>query len=209
VSGSAYTCAYATMGELIAWIIGWDLILEYGVSVAAVAVGWGAYLKELLDSLFNISLPSSIADPPGEGGTVNMPAVFLVAGVASVLIAGIRESARTNTVMVITKIAVLLFFIAVAFSAFNGHHFSNFAPNGFSGIESAAALIFFAYIGFDAVSTGSEEARRPGRDLPIAIIGSLLICTILYILVAVAAMAPGSRGARTSSRSARSWRSRA
>jgi APA family basic amino acid/polyamine antiporter len=188
VSGSAYTYAYATMGELIAWIIGWDLILEYGVSVAAVAVGWGAYLKELLDSLFNISLPSSIADPPGEGGTVNVPAVFLVAGVASVLIAGIRESARTNTVMVITKIAVLLFFIAVAFSAFNGHHFSNFAPNGFSGIESAAALIFFAYIGFDAVSTGSEEARRPGRDLPIAIIGSLLICTILYILVAVAAI---------------------
>jgi basic amino acid/polyamine antiporter, APA family len=188
VSGSAYTYAYATMGELIAWIIGWDLILEYGVSVAAVAVGWGAYLKELLESLFNISLPASIADPPGEGGTVNVPAVFLVAGVASVLIAGIRESARTNTVMVITKIAVLLFFIAVAFSAFNGDHFSDFAPNGFSGIESAAALIFFAYIGFDAVSTGSEEARRPGRDLPIAIIGSLVICTILYILVAVAAI---------------------
>jgi len=188
VSGSAYTYAYATMGELIAWIIGWDLILEYGVSVAAVAVGWGAYLKELLESLFSISLPASIADPPGEGGSVNLPAVFLVLGVAALLIAGIKESARTNTVMVITKIGVLLFFIAVAFTAFNGDHFSNFAPNGFSGIESAAALIFFAYIGFDAVSTGSEEAKRPSRDLPIAIIGSLVICTILYILVAVAAI---------------------
>jgi APA family basic amino acid/polyamine antiporter len=188
VSGSAYTYAYATMGELIAWIIGWDLILEYGVSVAAVAVGWGAYLKELLDSLFGISLPASIADPPGEGGSVNVPAVFLVAGVASLLISGIRESARTNTVMVILKIGVLLFFIAVAASAFNGDHFSNFAPNGWDGIESAAALIFFAYIGFDAVSTGSEEAKRPSRDLPIAIIGSLVIATVLYILVAVAAV---------------------
>src|SRR3954470_8414864 len=188
VSGSAYTYAYATMGELIAWIIGWDLILEYGVSVAAVAVGWGAYLKELLESLFSISLPASIADPPGEGGSVNLPAVFLVLGVAALLIAGIKESARTNTVMVITKIAVLLFFIAVAFTAFNGDHFSNFAPNGFSGIETAAALIFFAYIGFDAVPAGSEGARRPSRDLPIAIIGSLVICTILYILVAVAAI---------------------
>ena len=105
VSGSAYTYAYATMGELIAWIIGWDLILEYGVSVAAVAVGWGAYLKELLDSLFGISLPASIADPPGEGGSVNLPAVFLVLGVAALLIAGIKESARTNTVMVISRSA--------------------------------------------------------------------------------------------------------
>jgi APA family basic amino acid/polyamine antiporter len=176
------------MGELIAWIIGWDLILEYGVSVAAVAVGWGAYLKELLDSLFGISIPASIADPPGEGGSVNVPAMLLVAGVAALLISGIRESARTNTVMVITKIGILLFFIVVAFTAFNGDHFTPFAPNGFDGIESAAALIFFAYIGFDAVSTGSEESKRPGRDLPIAIIGSLTIATVLYILVALAAV---------------------
>jgi APA family basic amino acid/polyamine antiporter len=188
VSGSAYTYAYATMGELVAWIIGWDLILEYGVSVAAVAVGWGAYLKELLDSLFGISLPASIADPPGEGGSVNVPAVVLVAGVAALLISGIRQSARTNTVMVITKVGVLLFFIVVAFTAFNSDNFTPFAPHGFDGIESAAALIFFAYIGFDAVSTGSEESKRPGRDLPIAIIGSLTIATILYILVAVAAI---------------------
>ena len=188
VSGSAYTYAYATMGELLAWIIGWDLILEYGVSVAAVAVGWGAYLTELLDSLFGVTLSESITLPPGDGGDVNVPAVFLVLAVTAVLIAGVRQSARSNTVMVITKIAVLLFFIAVALSAFDGGNFSDFAPNGFSGIESAAALIFFAYIGFDAVSTASEETKRPGRDLPIAIVGSLAIATVIYILVAVAAV---------------------
>ena len=188
VCGSAYTYAYATMGELLAWIIGWDLILEYGVSVAAVAVGWGAYLTELLDSLFGLSLPDSIVLPPGDGGDVNLPAAFLVLAVAGVLIAGVRESTRSNTVMVITKLAILVFFIVVAFTAFNGDHFSDFAPNGWDGIESAAALIFFAYIGFDAVSTASEETRRPDRDLPIAIVGSLVIATVVYILVAVAAV---------------------
>ena len=188
VSGSAYTYAYATMGEVLAWIIGWDLILEYGVSVAAVAVGWGAYLTELLDSLFGITLSDAISLPPGDGGKVNVPAFFLVLAVASLLISGIRQSARSNTVMVIVKLVVLVFFIVVAATAFNGDHFSDFAPNGWSGIENAAALIFFAYIGFDAVSTGSEESKNPGRDLPIAIIGSLVIATILYILVSVAAV---------------------
>src|SRR6201989_1297039 len=113
VSGSAYTYSYATLGELVAWIIGWDLILEYGVSVAAVAVGWGGYLKSLLDSLFGINLPTSISAPPGDGGTVNLPAVFLVLAVSALLIYGVRESARTNTFMVITKIAILIFFIVV------------------------------------------------------------------------------------------------
>ena len=164
VSGSAYTYAYATMGELVAWIIGWGLVLEYGVAVAAVAVGWGAYLKELLDSLFDITLPASIADPPGEGGSVNIPAVVLVAGVAALLDRGMGESARTNTVMVITKIGVLLFFIVVAFAAFTSDNFTPFAPHGFDGIESAAALIFFAYIGFDAmldlVTTGIAQMDR-------------------------------------------------
>jgi APA family basic amino acid/polyamine antiporter len=188
VSGSAYTYAYATMGEVLAWIIGWDLILEYGVSVAAVAVGWGAYFDELMDSLFGINLSDSISHPPGEGGDVNVPAFVLVLAVAALLISGIRQSARSNTVMVIIKLLVLSFFIVVAITAFNGDHFSDFAPNGWSGIEDAAALIFFAYIGFDAVSTGSEESRNPGRDLPIAIIGSLVIATILYILVSVAAV---------------------
>jgi basic amino acid/polyamine antiporter, APA family len=182
VSGSAYTYAYATMGEALAWIIGWDLLLEYGVA------GWGAYFVELLDSIFGVTLPDAITLPPGDGGDVNVPALMLVLVIAGVLIAGVRQSARSNTVMVVVKILVLLFFIAVAFSAFDGDHFSDFAPNGFDGIEEAAALIFFAYIGFDAVSTGSEETKRPQRDLPIAIVGSLLIATILYILVAVAAV---------------------
>ena len=187
VSGSAYTYAYATMGEALAWIIGWDLLLEYGVSVAAVSVGWGAYFVELLDSVFGVTLSDSITLPPGDGGDVNVPALMLVLAVAGVLIAGVRQSARANTVMVVGKILVLLFFIAVAFSAFDGDHFSDFAPNGFDGIEEAAALIFFAYIGFDAVSTGSEETKRPQRDLPIAIVGSLVIATVLCILVAVVA----------------------
>jgi basic amino acid/polyamine antiporter, APA family len=188
VSGSAYTYAYATMGEALAWIIGWDLLLEYGVAVAAVSVGWGAYFVELLDSIFGVTLSQSITLPPGDGGDVNVPALMLVLVIAGVLIAGVRESARTNTVMVVGKILVLLFFIVVAFTAFDGDHFSDFAPNGFDGIEEAAALIFFAYIGFDAVSTGSEETKRPQRDLPIAIVGSLAIATVLYILVAVAAV---------------------
>jgi basic amino acid/polyamine antiporter, APA family len=116
-------------------------------------VGWGAYLTELLDSLFGITLSESISLPPGDGGDVNIPSALLVLAAAGVLIAGVRESARSNTIMVITKLAVLLFFIVVALSAFDGDHFSDFAPKGFAGIESAAALIFFAYIGFDAVST--------------------------------------------------------
>jgi basic amino acid/polyamine antiporter, APA family len=141
-----------------------------------------------MDTLFGVTLSDSITLPPGDGGDVNIPAFLLVLAVAGVLIAGIRQSARSNTVMVVTKLLVLFFFIAVALSAFDGDHFSNFAPNGWSGIENAAALSFFAYIGFDAVSTGSEETRNPGRDLPIAIIGSLVIATIIYILVSVAAV---------------------
>ena len=188
VSGSAYTYSYATLGELVAWIIGWDLLLEYGLAVAAVAVGWGQYFNDILDAVFGLSLPEGIALPPGEGGDVNIPAVFVVLAVGAVLIAGVRQSARTNTVMVFFKLAVLALFIVLAFSAFTGDHFSDFAPNGFAGIENAAAVIFFAYIGFDAVSTASGEARRPGRDLPIAIVGSLVIATIIYIVVAVAAV---------------------
>jgi APA family basic amino acid/polyamine antiporter len=188
VSGSAYTYAYATLGELVAWIIGWDLILEYGVAVAAVAVGWGGYLNELLDSLFGFRLPDSISQPPGEGGVVNLPAVFLVLAVAGVLIAGVRESARTNTIMVVTKVVVLILFIVLAFSAFDSGNLKPFAPEGAGGVVSAASLIFFAYIGFDAISTSGEETRKPQRDLPIAILGSLAIATILYVLVGLAAV---------------------
>jgi APA family basic amino acid/polyamine antiporter len=192
VSGSAYSYSYATLGELVAWIIGWDLIIEYGFSVSTIAVGWGGYVKDLLDSLFGLSLPDSIALAPGEGGVVNLPAVLLVLGVTAILVLGVRESARTNTAMVTFKVTVLIFFIVVGAFAFHGSHFSNFAPHGTSGVVDAAALIFFAYIGFDAVSTAGGEAREPKKDLPIAIIGSLIIATVLYILVALAAvgMAP-------------------
>ena len=195
ISGSAYAYGYGTLGEFVAWIIGWDLILEYGVSVAAVAVGWGGYLKSLLDSLFGITIPEAVAGPPGDGGTANLPAVFLVLAVSALLIYGVRESARTNTFMVITKVAILIFFIVVGVGSINGDNFSPWAPHGFNGTVDAAALIFFAYIGFDAISTSGEEAENPSRDLPFAIIGALLICTLLYILVAVVTvgLAPASK----------------
>ncbi|MBI5105560.1 MAG: amino acid permease [Solirubrobacterales bacterium] len=190
VSGSAYTYSYATLGELVAWIIGWDLILEYGVSVAAVAVGWGGYLQSLLDSLFGISLPDSIAGPPGDGGTFNLPAVFLVLAVTALLCVGVRESARTNAGMVLFKVGVLIFFIIIGLATLLGGDggkggFSPFAEHGTSGVVDAAALIFFAYIGFDAVSTSGEEAEKPQRDLPRAIVGSLLIATLVYIAVSL------------------------
>ena len=174
VSGSAYTYGYATMGELVAWIIGWDLILEYGVSVAAVAVGWGQYFNELLDTLFGLSLPDSLANPPGEdGGAFNLPAVFLVLAVTALLIVGVRESARANAVMVMVKVAIVILFIILAFTGFDSGNLTPFNPEGFDGVVTAASVIFFAYIGFDAISTSGEEVKRPGRDLPIAIIASL------------------------------------
>jgi APA family basic amino acid/polyamine antiporter len=192
VSGSAYTYAYATLGELVAWIIGWDLILEYGVSVAAISVGWGQYLNELLDSAFGITLPSALASPPGEGGTVNLPAAFLVLAVAALLISGMRKSARTNTLMVLVKTSILILFVVLAFTAFTSDNLSPFFHGGFDGVVSAASLIFFAYIGFDAISTSGEETRKPQRDLPIAILASLGIATVLYCLVALAATGAAS-----------------
>ena len=188
VSGSAYTYAYATLGELIAWIIGWDLILEYGVSVAAVAVGWGGNLNEFLENAFSFTLPESISTAREDGGVLNLPAVLIVFAVMFVLMRGVRETAKANLVMVGVKLLVLAFFIVVAFSsAFNSDNLSPFSPEGTDGVVSAAAIIFFAYIGFDAVSTGAEEAKQPKRDLPLAIVGSLVICTVIYILVAIAA----------------------
>src|SRR3954452_18861593 len=186
VSGSAYTYAYATLGELIAWIIGWDLILEYGVSVAAVAVGWGGNLNKFLDSTFDYQLPTSISTAREDGGILNLPAVAIViammfllsrgvreAARANLVMGGVRETARANLFMAGVKLVILAFFIVVAFSAsFNADDLRPFAPHGTHGVVSAAAIIFFAYIGFDAVSTGAEEAKEPKRDLPIAIIGS-------------------------------------
>jgi basic amino acid/polyamine antiporter, APA family len=188
VSGSAYTFSYATMGELVAFIIGWDLILEYGVSVAAVAVGWGGNVNEFLEAAFGVALPASIATSPSDGGVFNLPAVFIVLAITVLLVRGTRESAGANAAMVVIKIVILLFFIVTAFTAFNGSHFTPLLPHGVSGITAAAGVIFFAYIGFDAVTTGSEESRNPSRDLPIAIVGSLVISTVLYVLVAIAAV---------------------
>ena len=177
VSGSAYTYAYATLGELVAWIIGWDLILEYGVSVAAVAVGWGGNLNAFFDAAFGFKLPHAISASPSDGGVFNLPAVFIVLAITFVLVLGVRESARTNMVMVVVKLVILTFFIVIAMFNFSTANFHPFLPHGASAVTSAAAIIFFAFIGFDAVSTGSEEARHPERDLPVAIIGSLAICT--------------------------------
>jgi APA family basic amino acid/polyamine antiporter len=188
VSGSAYTYAYATLGEAVAWIIGWDLILEYGVSVAAVAVGWGGNFNAFLDAAFGVQLPTAIATSPEDGGVFNLPAVLIVMAITLLLIIGIRESARVNFVMVGVKLAVLVFFIVIALANFSSGNLSPFAPQGYDGVVSAAAVIFFAFIGFDAISTGSEEARNPKRDLPFAIIGSLLICTVFYVLTALGAV---------------------
>src|SRR4051794_37770780 len=189
VSGSAYTYAYATLGELVAWIIGWDLILEYGVSVAAGAVGWGGNLNEFLQNAFNYELPASISTAREDGGVLNLPAVAIVVAVMFLLTRGVRETARANLIMVGIKLAILAFFIVVAFvAAFNVDNLKPFAPHGTDGVVTAASVIFFAYIGFDAVSTGAEEARHPKRDLPIAIVGSLIICTVIYILVSIAAV---------------------
>lgn len=188
VSGSAYTYTYATLGEVVAFVIGWDLILEYGVSVAGIAVGWGGNLNAFLDAAFGVALPDAIAKSPSEGGVVNLPAVIVVLAIALLLVRGVTESARVNLVMVVIKLVVLTFFIVIAAANFSTDNFQPFAPDGVHGVTAAAAIIFFAYIGFDAVSTGSEEARKPERDLPLAIIGSLLICTLFYVLTAVGAL---------------------
>ena len=187
VSGSAYTYAYATLGEVVAWVIGWDLILEYGVSVAAIAVGWGGIFNAFLDTAFGVALPERLTTSLDEGG-INIPAVVIVLLITLLLMRGVKETANLNTVMVFIKLGVLAMFVGLAFTAFNADNLQPFAPQGSGGVLTAAALIFFAYIGFDAVATGSEEAKNPKRDLPIAIIGSLVVCTIIYVLVSVAAV---------------------
>ncbi|NKX55155.1 amino acid permease [Arthrobacter sp. E918] len=188
VSGSSYSYAYATMGEGIAWICGWCLVLEYAVSVAAVAVGASEYVNEAL-STAGLSLPAAVAAPPGaDGGLLNLPAVVIIALAMLLLVRGARESAWVNTAMVVIKVAVLLLFIAIAFTAFNAGHFQTLLPMGAAGMSAAASRLFFSYIGFDAASTAGEEARNPQRDLPRAILLSMAIVTGLYILVALAAV---------------------
>ncbi|TAL97733.1 MAG: amino acid permease [Paraburkholderia sp.] len=201
VCGSSYTYTYATLGEIFAWIIGWDLILEYAMGAATVAVGWSGYIVSLLHNV-GISIPPTLAAAPGtviklaDGttatGIVNLPAILIIAILTTLLVLGTKESARLNNIMVAVKLTVVVAFIALGvffikpanwhpFIPANTGEFGNF---GMSGILRGSAVVFFAFIGFDAVSTAAQEARRPQRDMPIGILGSLIICTVLYILVA-------------------------
>jgi basic amino acid/polyamine antiporter, APA family len=186
VAGSAYTYAYATMGELFAWIIGWDLILEYAVGSMTVAIGWSGYMQKLLSGA-GIALPVWMSAAPGvatPGAVINLPAVLIVLAIMVLLVIGIRESARFNAIMVAIKLAAVVFFIGAGSVYVKPENWSPFAPYGWAGVMGAAGVVFFAYIGFDAVSTTAEEAKNPQRDMPIGIIASLVICTTLYLAVA-------------------------
>lgn len=201
IAGSAYTYAYATMGEFIAWIIGWDLVLEYAVGAATVSISWSSYVVSWLHD-FGINLPYQLVASPWQPvqlpdgtlvhGVINLPAVFIIVLISSLLIVGIRESANVNAVFVAIKVTVVIVFIAAGWAFIQPQNHTPFIPPntgtfgefGWSGIVRAAGVIFFAYIGFDAVSTAAQEARKPQRDMPIGIIGSLAVCTVLYILFA-------------------------
>ena len=189
VAGSAYTYGYATLGELVAWIIGWDLILEYMVGASLVAIGWSAYLVNLVNHLgmaFGWQLPHAwCAAPWGlDSGVLNIPAVLIVGALTWLLVRGIKESARVNLVMVIVKVTVILIFIGLTAWYVNPTNWQPFMPFGFKGVMTAAAIVFLAYVGFDAVSTTAEEAVNPQRDMPIGIMGSLVVATVLYVVVA-------------------------
>src|SRR5262245_38774697 len=197
IAGSAYTYSYATLGEFVAWIIGWDLVLEYALGAATVAVGWSGYLVRLLADL-GITFPAIVSAAPGtavttpDGTTVtaifNLPAVVVAILVTALLVRGVRESAAVNGVMVVVKVAVVLLVIGAGVWFVNPDRFTPLVPPntgtfgefGWSGVMRGAAVIFFAYIGFDAVSTAAQEAKQPQRDMPIGILGSLAICSVLY-----------------------------
>lgn len=191
VAGSAYTYSYATMGEFIAWIIGWDLVLEYAVGAATVSISWSRYLVKFLD-YYNIHINPAFTSSPADGGIINIPAVFIVILMSLLLMKGTKESAFVNGIIVALKVSVVLIFIALGWQYINPSNYTPYIPEntgtfgefGFSGIIRAAAIVFFAYIGFDAVSTAAQEAKNPKRDMPIGILLSLGICTLLYILFA-------------------------
>jgi len=187
VSGSSYSYSYATLGEGVAWICGWCLVLEYAVSAAAVAVGAGAYVNQTLE-IFGLSLPESLAGGPSEGGVINLSALLVVVLATVLLVRGARESAMANTIMVLVKIAILIFFAIVAFTAFDAGNFAPLLPMGAAGVTGAASMVFFSYIGFDAASTAGEEAKNPQKDLPRAIMIAMVLVTTIYVLVAVAAI---------------------
>lgn len=190
IAGSAYTYAYATLGELFAWIIGWDLILEYAVGNMAVAVGFSAYFNQILDSIFGVHLPRELSEPMfvnGEatGAWFNLPAFLVIMALTVLLVRGVSESAGANNLMVAIKVIAILIFVFGASSAIKFDNYHPFMPNGFSGVMTGAAIVFFSYIGFDSVSTAAEECKNPQRDLPIGIIASLIACTLLYVAVAL------------------------
>jgi APA family basic amino acid/polyamine antiporter len=194
VSGSTYSYAYATLGEVVAMGVAACLLLEYGVSTAAVAVGWSGYLNEAVTNIFGFSLPESLlyapfnANPEGPVGVINLPAVILVGLCMLLLLRGASESARANAVMVVIKLAVLLMFVVIAFTAFDGDNFADFAPLGAAAVGTAAGTIFFSFIGLDAVSTAGDEVKDPQRSMPRALIAALLIVITFYVLVAVSAL---------------------
>jgi basic amino acid/polyamine antiporter, APA family len=191
-SGSAYTYSYVVLGEVIAWIVGWSLILEYSLVVSTVAVGWSGYAAGFLQGM-GLMPPHALLAGPLDGGLVNLPAIVIVGVVAAALMAGTRESATVNAVLVAVKLAALMLFLAVALPHFDAAHYHPFMPHGFAahnegagraGVMAAAAIVFFAFYGFDTISTAAEETKNPRRNLPIGIIGSMVICTALYIAVA-------------------------
>ncbi|HEU4957565.1 MAG TPA: amino acid permease [Sphingomicrobium sp.] len=195
-SGSAYTYSYTVFGELIAWMVGVALILEYTLVVSAVAVGWSGYAAGFLDSI-GMGLPQALIQGPELGGIINLPAIFIIVVVAGLLIAGTRESATLNAFLVVIKLLALALFIAVALPVFDASHFQPFMPYGFGksgesgaevGVMAAAAIIFFAFYGFDAIATAAEEAKNPSRDLAIGIVGSMVLCVLIYMAVAAAAI---------------------
>jgi APA family basic amino acid/polyamine antiporter len=194
VSGSAYTYSYAVMGELIAWMVGWALILEYAVAAGAVSVGWSGYVVGLIENAFALDIPDTLVLGPFDGGVINLPAMAIAGLVTWLLVIGTRESATVNSILVVVKVSALTLFIILAVPVMNMENFEPFSPLGFGGISAAAASIFFAYVGFDAVSTAAEETKNPQRNMPIGLIGSLAICTLFYLLVAAGVI--GSVGAQ-------------
>lgn len=196
-AGSAYTYTYSAIGEAVAWVVGWSLILEYSLACSTVAVGWSAYLVGWIQAA-GIHLPPALLAGPHGGGIVNLPAVLVALGVAGMLIAGTRESATFNIILVVIKMLALALFVVLALPAFNITHFEPFMPYGFAshvtpegstrGVMAAAAIVFFAFYGFDAVATSAEEAKNPGRDLTIGIVGSMAMCALIYMLVALSAV---------------------
>jgi basic amino acid/polyamine antiporter, APA family len=194
VSGSAYTYSYAVMGEMLAWMVGWALILEYAVAAGAVSVGWSGYMIGYIENAFSVDIPSTWVLGPFDGGLINLPAMIIAGLVTWLLIIGTKESATINSILVGIKIIALTAFIILAIPVMKMENFEPFSPLGFGGISAAAASIFFAYVGFDAVSTAAEETKNPQRNMPIGLIGSLGICTIFYLLVSAGVI--GSVGAQ-------------